>query len=158
MSQKKGHSNKRSSNMTYSQRKRSKLDYRREYFANNHGLFGCIYFCAYCKRPMFRKTVQVDHIMPLNNVLGRNVRWNLVAACPRCNRAKSDKVDGRVVVGYTSKICDTILFTLSKAFMTVMKAIFAIPMWLFGKSPVPVRIAGGLCLVVAIYMFITRGV
>lgn len=96
---------------SYSARKREKLDYRAEYFKHNPGLFGKIWICAYCKKPLFGKhNVQVDHIMPLNNPLGRNKGYNLVAACWKCNNAKSDKVDWRVPVGYVSKIGDSMLF------------------------------------------------
>lgn len=108
---------KHNGSLTYSQRKREKMDYRQEYFRNNPGLFGKLYFCAYCKRPLFRKDVQVDHIMPLNNALGRNVRYNLVAACATCNRNKSDKVDGRVVIGYASKVTDTALYAVQNVFV-----------------------------------------
>lgn len=101
--------------LTYSQRKREKMDYRYEYFKHNPGLFGKIYFCAYCKRPLFRRDVQVDHIMPLNNALGKNMRYNLVAACGDCNRRKSDKVDGRVVIGYVSKATDTAVYAAQSA-------------------------------------------
>ena len=41
--------------MTYSQKKRAKLDYRAVYFSHNPGLFGCIWFCAYCKKPIVGK-------------------------------------------------------------------------------------------------------
>lgn len=91
------------------------MDYRYEYFKHNPGLFGKIYFCAYCKRPLFRRDVQVDHIMPLNNALGKNMRYNLVAACGDCNRRKSDKVDGRVVIGYVSKATDTAVYAAQSA-------------------------------------------
>lgn len=91
--------------MTYSQKKRAKLDYRAVYFSHNPGLFGCIWFCAYCKKPIVGKqNVQVDHIMPLNNPLGMNRRFNLVAACPVCNNRKSDRVDYRVAQGYVNKL------------------------------------------------------
>ncbi len=38
----------------------------------------------------------VDHIVPLNSVLGRNARYNLVASCNTCNLKKSDKIDTRI--------------------------------------------------------------
>lgn len=100
---------------SYSQRKRDQFDYRHEYFKHNPGIFGCVWTCAYCHRPIIGKqNVQVDHIMPLNNVLGRNARYNLVAACAKCNRAKSDKVDGRVVKGYISKVFEVVIFGVQK--------------------------------------------
>ena len=113
-----GNSNKKkegeivSGKKSYSQRKRDKMDYRTEYFKHNPGLFGCIWFCAYCHRVILgERNVEVDHIVPLNNVLGMNKRFNLVAACQKCNRSKSDKLDGRVAVGYISKIFEVIIFS-----------------------------------------------
>lgn len=127
------HKRSASKDLTYSQRKREKMDYRYEYFKRNPGLFGKIYFCAYCKRPLLRKDVQVDHIMPLNNALGRNVRYNLVAACGNCNRRKSDKVDGRVVIGYVSKATDTAMYAAQSAVVyTVYGALRVITKVLFG--------------------------
>lgn len=106
---------------SYSQRKREKMDYRDEYFKHNPGIFGCIWVCAYCKRPLVGKqNVQVDHIMPLNNVLGRNARYNLVAACPKCNHSKSDKVDGRVVTGYVSKGFEVVIFSIQKVIIIAL--------------------------------------
>lgn len=117
------------------------MDYRYEYFKHNPGVFGKIYFCAYCKRPLFRKDVQVDHIMPLNNALGRNVRYNLVAACADCNRRKSDTVDGRVVIGYISKATDTTVFAAQSAFTYAYYAICRVIMKiLFGCRWVSVAI------------------
>lgn len=110
---------------TYAQRKRATFAYRTEYFKHNPGLFGQIWFCAYCHKPIIGKeNVQVDHIVPLNCVLGRNARFNLVAACPKCNLAKSDKVDLRILTGYTSKGIEAILFTIQKLFIIVFAAVF----------------------------------
>lgn len=107
--------NKQNKNMTYSQRKRAKLDYRAEYFKHNPGLFGCIWICAYCGAPLLgAHNVVIDHIMPLNSPLGMNNRFNLVASCQKCNLEKSDAVDYRVVKGYTSKFLQSILFTVQK--------------------------------------------
>ena len=112
---------------TYSQRKRDKLDYRAEYFKHNPGLFGCIWTCAYCHRPLVgRKNVQVDHIMPLNNPLGRNARYNLVAACAVCNNRKSDKVDYRVAQGYMSKIFEMIIFTIQKMVIIAVVGVWSL--------------------------------
>lgn len=115
----------RNSGMTYSQRKRAKMDYRAEYFQHNPGLFGCVWTCAYCHRPLLgRRNVSVDHILPLNSPLGRNTRFNLVAACRDCNLAKSDKIDYRVVKGYTSKLFDSIVFTIQKIFILIFVGIW----------------------------------
>lgn len=58
--------------MTQTGKSQSKWDrddnYRREFLKHNKGLFGCIYLCAYCGRPMLRKTMQVDHHLAVNHV------------------------------------------------------------------------------------------
>ena len=117
-------SNKKKS---YSQRKRDTMDARSEYFKHNPGLFGCIWFCAYCHCAIVgERKVEVDHIIPLNSVFGMNARYNLVAACQRCNRKKSDKVDGRVLHGYISKVLEVILFTIQKIFVVCLVAVWTI--------------------------------
>lgn len=115
------------SGKTYSQRKRDKMNYRYEYLKHNPGVFGCIWSCAYCHKLIIGKqNLQVDHIMPLNNVFGRNAEYNLVAACPECNRKKSDKVDGRVVLGYISKVNESIIAMLPG----ILKAPYAFISWI----------------------------
>lgn len=116
---------RRNDGMTYSQRKRATMDYRAEYFRHNPGLFGCVWTCAYCHRPLLgAHNVSVDHILPLNSPLGRNTRFNLVAACRDCNLAKSDHVDYRVVKGYVSKMFDSVVFTIQKVVILIFVAIW----------------------------------
>lgn len=44
---------------------RDSNDYREEYFRKNPGLFGVLYFCSQCYKPLVgRHNVQVDHIYP----------------------------------------------------------------------------------------------
>ena len=114
--------------MSYSQKKRAKMaDYREVYFSHNPGLFGCIWFCAYCKRVIIGKhNVEVDHVVPLNNPFGMNKGFNLVSSCRECNRNKSDKVDGRVAVGYSSKFLDFIVFSLQKVVIISFVAIWTV--------------------------------
>lgn len=113
--------------MTYSRKKRAKLDYRSVYFSHNPGLFGCIWFCAYCKRPIVgRHNVQVDHIMPLNSPLGMNRGFNLVAACSVCNNRKSDKVDYRVAQGYVNKLFQSVLFGIQKVVIIAFVGIYVL--------------------------------
>lgn len=153
--------------MTYSQKKRAKLDYRAVYFSHNPGLFGCVWFCAYCKKPIVGKqNVQVDHIMPLNNPLGMNRGFNLVAACPVCNNRKSDRVDYRVAQGYVNKLFQSVIFGIQKiviiAFVGIyvmlqqaVKAflgILAIPL----KSGRLLLVAGSLALYAGIAYFLFK--
>lgn len=113
------------SGKSYSQRKRDKLSYRDVYFRHNPGLFGCIWSCAYCHRPLLGKqNVVVDHIIPLNNPLGRNTRFNLVAACRECNSRKSDKVDTRIAEGYLFKIIESVVFFIQRIFIVAFVAIW----------------------------------
>lgn len=42
--------------------------YRKDFLKYNKGLFGCLYFCAYCGRPITRKNMQVDHHIAINFV------------------------------------------------------------------------------------------
>lgn len=116
--------------LTYSQRKRETLDYRAEYFRHNPGLFGCIWTCAYCNKPLLGKqNVVIDHILPLNSPFGRNKRFNLVAACRRCNAKKSDKIDSRVVQGYISKVIQSMIFSVQKVVIVCFVAVW----WLIQK-------------------------
>lgn len=83
---------------------RASYNYREEYFKRNPGLFGCIWFCSQCYRPLFgRDQVVIDHIVPLNKG-GKNHVSNCTACCRKCNAEKSDKVDGRVIKGQVFKV------------------------------------------------------
>lgn len=85
---------------------RASYNYREEYFKRNPGLFGCIWFCSQCFRPLFGKSqVVIDHIVPLNKG-GLNHVSNCTACCRKCNAEKSDIVDGRVVRGKIFKVVE----------------------------------------------------
>jgi hypothetical protein len=112
---------------------RDSYNYRAEYFKRNPGLMGCVYFCAYCFKPLFsRKEVQIDHIYPpsrhvkdrdriydrkgnlISNTsfLARtlNCSFNTVASCADCNKRKSDSVGLITVRGYVSKFFGSVVF------------------------------------------------
>lgn len=127
--------------MTYSQKKRSQLDYRREYFKHNPGLFGCIWTCAYCKRPLLGKSaVVVDHIVALNNVLGQNANYNLVAACQKCNSTKSDTVNlSYITRGFFSKAFDSILFAIQRFIIFIFVGIWYCLWYLLKAMVAPLR-------------------
>lgn len=91
-------------------------DYRRQYLKHNKGFLG-LYFCAYCLKPVTKKNMEVDHILPVSKS-GINHRGNLVCSCSKCNRSKSDKIDHRVVQGFIYKYGTAIL-----------AIIFAIVLW-----------------------------
>lgn len=92
--------------MTTQEYRRS-YDYRSAYFKTNPGLFGYVWFCSQCYRPLLgRSNVVVDHIVPLNKG-GRNHVSNCTAICAACNSSKSDKVDGRIVKGKVFKVFES---------------------------------------------------
>lgn len=83
-------------------------NYRAEYFRKNPGLFGKIHFCYYCGKPLTKKYVEVDHILPVSKSRV-NSTFNLAASCRKCNRSKSDKINHLVAVGYGRKIVGNVL-------------------------------------------------
>lgn len=90
---------------------RQSYNYRAEYFKRNPGLFGHIWFCSQCYKPLFGKNnVIIDHIIPLSKG-GRNHVSNCTAICRKCNLRKSDKIDGRIAKGYIYKSIESTLFT-----------------------------------------------
>ena len=47
--------------------------------------------CFYCGKPLNPDKIDVDHFVPWSFVKDDNL-WNLVLACPSCNRKKNDKL------------------------------------------------------------------
>lgn len=47
--------------------------------------------CFYCGKSIDYRNVDVDHFVPWSFIKDDNL-WNLVLACPKCNRSKSDKL------------------------------------------------------------------
>lgn len=85
-------------------------NYRSEFFKHHKGP----YRCAYCGRKLKADTLEVDHFIPVSKAksskAARAVLWansiydvnnyrNLVAACHKCNQAKSDNLGRWVVIG-----------------------------------------------------------
>lgn len=98
--------------------------YRRDFFKHNKGLFGSIYFCYICKKPLTRRHVEVDHIMPISKFGGTNHHLNLGALCKKCNRKKSNKVDARILLGFGTKAFNLALavpFVIVGALFSVFK-------------------------------------
>lgn len=50
--------------------------------------------CFYCGRPLQQGKIDVDHFIPWSFVKDDNL-WNLVLACPTCNRRKNDRLPDR---------------------------------------------------------------
>lgn len=47
--------------------------------------------CFYCGRKLSPKKIDVDHFIPWSFIKDDNL-WNLVLACPSCNRSKNDRL------------------------------------------------------------------
>ena len=89
---------------------RQSYNYREEYFKRNPGLFGHIWFCSQCFKPLIgKKNVVIDHIIPLSQG-GRNHVSNCTAICRKCNLSKSDKIDSRIIRGGVYKMFESTLF------------------------------------------------
>ena len=89
---------------------RESYNYRAEYFKRNPGLFGCVWFCSQCYKPLIGKeNVVIDHIIPLSQG-GANRVSNCTAICRKCNLQKSDKIDGRIIKGAAFKFFESNIF------------------------------------------------
>ncbi len=98
--------------------------YRNTFFKNNKGFLG-LYFCAYCGRPMRKRKVKVDHIVPVylagNSLFYRgllerrgiktvNDARNLAASCFECNARKGSRGGIWVLRGILGKSTARTLF------------------------------------------------
>jgi 5-methylcytosine-specific restriction endonuclease McrA len=79
------------------------MGYRNTYRENNKPNAGGWYKCTYCDKSIRFSQADIDHVWPQSRG-GSNSNWNLVVACQSCNRSKGNKIDGRVVQGYITKI------------------------------------------------------
>lgn len=104
--------------MSSTQERRREYNYREEYFKHNKGLFG-IYFCAQCFKPLLKKDVEVDHIIPLGKK-GINHVSNCTATCRKCNRSKSDKLDERAIKGFVFKGVEELFILSSRCLKTII--------------------------------------
>lgn len=86
-------------------------NYRNTFFSKNKAFR---YRCAYCGKRLKQEDVEVDHLIPVSaaqnslfirillNICGItniNEEKNLVSACRKCNRKKSDKIGLWVIRG-----------------------------------------------------------
>lgn len=109
--------------MSKTQRKRLAYNYREAYFKKYPGLFGCIWFCSQCHKPLIgRKNVQVDHIWALG-AGGVNRTFNTVAICAKCNRKKSAKTGLYLIHGGISKVSEVIMFGIRDILNTLFSLI-----------------------------------
>lgn len=129
--------------------------YRKQFLKERRGLFGTrMYVCAYCGRLISPDTMQVDHCIPVDAAKkkfwvrmyirflgmfqrtetrnqGINGVWNLVPACHKCNRDKSNLGGMWVVRGAFGRFLFPVLWYLGIAAVGLM-----IGQWLlFGQGP-----------------------
>lgn len=107
---------------------------RAQFLKHKHGLFGSrLYTCVYCGRLIGKDSMEVDHMISVGSAKtssfvrnyirfiglfkskqvkkqGVNGVWNLVAACRKCNGAKSDTLGMWVVRGAIGKIAFPLLW------------------------------------------------
>ncbi len=87
---------------------RDRKDVRTKYLKQHKPTFGR-YVCPYCYKPTKPKNVDIDHIIPWSK-WGTNHSVNLIAACKKCNRSKSDRINVRYLVqGYSFVLFRTVL-------------------------------------------------
>lgn len=68
--------------------------------------------CFYCGKPLNPDKIDVDHFVPWSFVKDDNL-WNLVLACPSCNRKKNDKLPADK---YLSDIMDRNQHIIAKSY------------------------------------------
>lgn len=118
------------------------LDYRQHYFRKHKGIFGLgIYICPYCGKLVRQHKVEIDHVVPIGKVKrsfwlkvlfffmgkeGVNSTKNLVAACHKCNRAKSDKGGSWIARGEIGRFLFPVAWAVVPAFLIYEALQFAI--------------------------------
>ena len=142
--------------------------YRQDFLKTNKGLFGGLYFCVYCGKPITRKRMQVDHHIAINHVknnpllklyfgamntitnmvnriiqgkqykknTGVNVSYNLVPACERCNKKKSDKGGIWIVRGAIGGTLWKLLNSINNVCLKILSSSLA-----------PLVLLGGIALI-----------
>jgi 5-methylcytosine-specific restriction endonuclease McrA len=146
---------------------RESANYRYDYFKQNPGLLGILWWCSQCGMPLIGKSsVQVDHIFPPSKVSNKKVKkdWRgnkttvsntsalaramntskqCVAACAKCNLKKSNKVGGVTLKGVIAKIIEVALFSSQKIIVVVLavviKALYHLISMLFKIITSPLR-------------------
>lgn len=108
-------------------------DYRKDYFERNKGLFNTgLYFCSYCGKPITKKRSHVDHIIPQSKserIFNRS--YNTTISCPTCNQKKSDKIDYRVIQGYTSKVFGGFISGITGTLVRIIMLPLNLILWIF---------------------------
>jgi len=79
------------------------MGYRHEYKIRNKANGGGWYQCTYCDKKIRFSDSDIDHIWPQSKG-GSDHPCNLVISCQSCNRSKGNKIDGRVIQGFFTKI------------------------------------------------------
>ena len=107
---------------SYSKKKRDKFDYRSNYLKHNPGLLGTWYICYNCGKILTKKTVQVDHIVPLDSKFGFNRLFNCSSLCEHCNKVKSNKLEKSYILkGYSFKCLEELTILIQNLFSLGVK-------------------------------------
>lgn len=120
--------------MSNTKERRQSYAYRQEYLKHNKGLFGFLYFCSQCGRPLTKDTLEVDHIVPLSKK-GVNHIVNCVAICHKCNQEKSNKLDGTVYRGMLWKVLEEILICVCFIVSGLLRVIRSILVYPIKNAP-----------------------
>lgn len=118
------------------------FDYRTAYFKQNRGIFGYLYICSQCFKPMVNKqSIQVDHIIPPSRFARKRRSWtfkdtgerrgtlissalnntfNCVTICGPCNASKSNYMDHRILKGVVAKMLELSLRTTQLALTSTL--------------------------------------
>lgn len=118
------------------------FDYRKGYFTKYRGIFGYLYICSQCFKPLIDKTsIEVDHIVPPSRFTKKKKKWfkftgeisatfrsrilnntfNCVTICSTCNKKKGNRIDHRVLKGIAVKLVEV---SLSLTQWTLAAALF----------------------------------
>lgn len=101
-------------------------NYRSRFFRRNKGVFGNseFYLCAYCGKPLSKKDVRVDHIIPvylasktekykrmliLRGIRNVNDPRNLAPSCAKCNGRKGANGGLWILRGYLGRLCFSVM-------------------------------------------------
>lgn len=101
--------------------KRKSFDYRRHYLKHNRGIFGSLYFCSQCLKPLKEDEMEVDHIFPNSKWFSPNRTFNCVAICPACNKRKTDKIGWCTVKGLIAKAIEELFIYTQRLVIAVLR-------------------------------------
>lgn len=142
--------------MSTTKERRNAYPYRQEYLRHNKGLFGFLYFCSQCGRPLTRNSLEVDHIVPISKK-GINHIVNCVAICHKCNQEKSNKIDNTIYRGMLWKVLEEILICISFIINKILSLIYFIIFFPIKKAPsTPIKYLVLLLYVILLFIIVRK--